>query len=148
MPMYEYACERGHHFERFLKVADYQTPQTCDCGTAGRRVLSLPIVFAQRECVYDSPVDGRPITSWKQRREDLARNGCQEYDPEMKKDYHRRLEREDRELESKIEATVEAEIERMPGHKREALQNELNGGAQATPERSTVPISTVRELSK
>ena len=30
---------------------------------------------------YRSPIDGRPITSRAQRREDLRRNGCVEADP-------------------------------------------------------------------
>ena len=33
---------------------------------------------------YRSPIDGRPITSRSQRREDLKRNGCVEYEPSMK----------------------------------------------------------------
>jgi hypothetical protein len=30
---------------------------------------------------YKSPVDGRPITSASERRDDLARNGCVPYEP-------------------------------------------------------------------
>ncbi len=30
---------------------------------------------------YRSPIDGRPITSRSHRREDLARNGCIEWEP-------------------------------------------------------------------
>jgi hypothetical protein len=30
---------------------------------------------------YRSPIDGRPITSRSERREDLRRNGCVEVDP-------------------------------------------------------------------
>lgn len=32
---------------------------------------------------YQSPVDGRWITSRSQRRDDLKRNGCVEYEPSM-----------------------------------------------------------------
>lgn len=35
---------------------------------------------------YRSPIDGRPITSRSERREDLKRNGCIEIDPPKKKD--------------------------------------------------------------
>ena len=41
---------------------------------------------------------------------------------------------------------LEAEIERMPARKKEALVNELAGGAEAVPERGTVPIKTVKAL--
>ena len=115
-----------------LPVSQYQAPQICECGRRAKRVISAPMLaFAQRECVYDSPVDGRPITSWAQRREDLARHGCQEYDPGMKQDYHRRLERAQNELERHVDDTIEAEVDKMPARKREALQNELDNGASA-----------------
>lgn len=132
MPTYAYECDCGSAFDRVLPLAEYQTPQICECGHTAKRVISAPMLaFAQRECVYDSPVDGRPITSWAQRREDLARSGCQEYDPEMKKDYHRRLEREQNALERRVDATIEAEVDKMPARKRETLQSELDHGATA-----------------
>lgn len=133
MPTYEYLCAHCEaEFERVLPVAEYQVPQLCECGRKAKRVISAPMLaFAQRECVYDSPVDGRPITSWAQRRDDLARHGCQEYDPGMKQDYHRRLEREQNELERRVDATVEAAVDKMSVRKREALQNDLDRGANA-----------------
>lgn len=142
MPLYEYECERGHVFERVQPVAQCSDPQPCDCGQTGRRIISRTVGFVQRECVYDSPIDGRPITSWAQRREDMARNNCQEYDPGMRQDFDRRIAREDAQLDAKFDATIEAEIERLPVRKRERLQAELDSGAIATPERLTVPQST------
>lgn len=148
MPTYEYECQCGNAFERVLPVSAYQTPQWCHCGLQGRRVISRPmLVSVKQDICYDSPIDGRPITSWKQRQEDLARNGCQEYDPEMKTDYHRRIAREDAELDRKIEETVEAEIERMPSRKKEALANEIDAGATPTPERGSVPMASVTPIA-
>lgn len=145
--IYEYICPCGAEFERMLPVAEYQTPQICECGRKAKRVISAPMLaFAQRECRYDSPVDGRPITTWAERKEDLLRNGCSEYDPEMKKDYHRRLEREQNALERKFDSTIEAEIERMPGRKREKLQNELDSGATAAPVNSSIPRATTVDI--
>lgn len=142
--IYEYSCQCGNEFERILPAAEYKTPQWCHCGLQGERVISRPmLVTVKRDICYDSPIDGRPITSWKQRQEDLARNGCQEYDPEMRKDTDRRLAREDAELDAKIEQTVEAEIEKMPSRKKEALANELLGGASASPERISAPAKSI-----
>lgn len=147
MPLYEYRCSNGHEFERSLPVAEYKAPQTCECGARGERVISTPTIgYVQRECRYDSPIDGRPITSWRQRQDDLARHGCREYDPGMKQDYHRRIEREQTALEKKFDATVEAEIERMPSRKRERLQSELDSGAAATPSRGSVPLVTRKAI--
>jgi putative FmdB family regulatory protein len=146
MPTYEYACKAGHHFERVLPVAEYKSRQLCECGAEGRRVLSLPLLHVQRECRYDSPVDGRPITSWKQRREDLARAGCQPYDPGMKQDTDRRVKERAESLERSFDATIEAEIERMPSRKKESLERELTGGADAVPVNTSVPIKTTVEI--
>ena len=147
MPTYEYACEKGHHFERVLAVADYQTPQTCECGVAGRRVISVPARgYVQKECNYDSPITGKPITSWKQRRDDLARNGCREYDPEMRTDYDRRVKRDAAELEKGVDSTVDALYESLPTRKREQLESELKSGADATIERGSVPRATIRSI--
>ena len=143
--MYEYLCQYGHTFERVLPVAEYKSRQFCHCGSIGSKVISAPTVFASKDVCYDSPIDGRPITSMKARRDDLARNNCTEYDPEIKKDYARRIEREQLQLERSVEATVEATIEQMPVRKREKLESELRSGADCAPERQAAPfISTTK----
>lgn len=145
MPIYEYSCKNGHHFERVLPVADYKSRQTCDCGAEGRRILSLPMLKISQDLCYDSPIDGTPITSMKKRQWDLARSGCQPYDPEMKKDADRFRQREQESLEKAVDETVERAFEAMPAVKKERLANELLGGADATPERVTPaakPITT------
>lgn len=45
---------------------------------------------------YRSPIDGRVIDGRKQRREDLKRHGCVEYDPGMKQDAGRRRQGSER----------------------------------------------------
>ena len=115
MPTYEYSCKEGHIFERAIPVSDYQSKQTCDCGAEGRRIISIPrLVSVQRECNYDSPIDGRPITSRKQRLEDLARNNCREYDPGMRQDADRFRKQSDAALDRAVDKTVDAAIEAMP----------------------------------
>lgn len=145
--LYEYECERGHVFERVLPLHRYAEPQTCDCGAASHKILSAVRGFVQKDICYDSPIDGRPITSMRARRDDLARNNCVEYDPEIKKDYHARVEREQAKLEASIEATVEQEIEKMPARKRERLDAELRGGADVTPERRTAPFKSITQVN-
>lgn len=138
--IYEYECQCGNTFDRVLPVSEYNTPQWCHCGLQAKKIISRPMLVSVRQDIcYDSPVDGRPITSWAQRREDLARNGCEAYDPEMKRDTDRRIAREDAALDRAIEATVEAEIEKMPSRKKEALARELDAGATPVPERVNAP---------
>jgi putative FmdB family regulatory protein len=137
--IYEYSCKRGHRFERVLMVADYRTPQICECGADSRRIISLPrLVVTAPDVHYDSPIDGRPITSMAAHRDDLARNGCQLYDPEMRKDADRFRQRADKELDRKVDDTVDAMFEKMPTRKREQLENEVRGGADVDISRRSV----------
>ncbi len=135
MPTYSYACGCGAMFDRILRVKDYDQPQTCECGVVARKLLTVPMVFVSPTIAYESPIDGRQIIGMQARKEDLARSGCVEYDPEMKKDYTRRLAREDAAMDAKIDSFVEAQIDSMPSHKQEKLHNELLSGVEAVAER-------------
>ena len=137
--IYMYACQNGHEFERVLPVAEYQSKQQCDCGAEGRRIISIPrLISAQPNVCYDSPIDGRPITSMAQRRDDMARNGCREYEPGMRQDADRFRKQSDAALDKAVDQTVDAAIEAMPVKKRERLERELKSGADATIERRSV----------
>lgn len=136
--IYEYECQNGHHFERVMPVSDYDKPQVCDCGSPGHKIITrAPFGIVQGPCVYDSPIDGRIISSWAERRDDLARHGCQPYDPEMKRDAETYRRRQDEALDRSVDATVEAAFEKMPARQKEQLSNELTRGASADIVRST-----------
>jgi putative FmdB family regulatory protein len=129
VPTYEYLCKKGHHFERILPFSRYDEPQKCDCGAKSTKQMSVPkLAWAARECVYDCPITGAPITSRAQHRENLKRHGCQEYDPEMKKDAANFRNRKQQELESSLDRSVEEAIEKMPSRKKELLERELTSG--------------------
>lgn len=147
MPTYVYECALGHVFEVTMPMSAHTPRQQCVCGNVGVQVITAPTVFASKDICYDSPIDGRPITSMKARRDDLARNNCVEYDPEIKKDYARRVEREQAALERGIESTVEATIDAMPARKRERLESELKAGADCVPERQAAPFTTLTKVN-
>ncbi len=42
MPLYDFRCSEGHRFERFVALAEFASPQACECGAPSRRVLSAP----------------------------------------------------------------------------------------------------------
>lgn len=127
MPNYVYHCPNQHQFERFLIIAHIEKEQFCDiCGKQGERQIQAPLlVKGQSECRYDSPITGEIITSHHQRREDMKKHGCVEYDPEMKTDYLRGIEERDRELDRKIDETVEQSFESMSSQQRNRLATEL-----------------------
>lgn len=139
MPIYEYSCDCGTQFERFLSYHDSGVPQICECGAKAKKRISIPIMISATDDVrYASPVDGRPITSMRSRRDDLARHDCIPYDPEMKTDYKRRIESSEKALDLSVERTVEEAIEKMPTRKKEVLMGELRSGVTTEIVRSSV----------
>lgn len=104
---------------------------------AGKRIFAAPMFFGIKDVCYDSPIDGSPITSMAARREDLARNNCVEYDPEMRKDYTRRIEADERRLEQSVDTLLDKEISAMPSRKREKLAAEMESGMTADIVRQT-----------
>ena len=138
-PIYEYVCPEGHYFDRYLPLANYAEPQRCQCGREGRKLFPRVHLIRTKDIHYDSPIDGRPITSEAARREDLARSNCQPYDPEMKTDYNRRSKDSETALEKAFDDTVDREIAAMPARKREKLEAELAGGMDVAPARFTPP---------
>lgn len=41
MPFYDYECPKcGSNFDRMLPISRYDEPQTCDCGSVAKKVIS------------------------------------------------------------------------------------------------------------
>lgn len=126
MPLYEYRCKNGHTQTRFLPLSEHRAWVPCGCLEWAEQIITAPLLVkvAQDVC-YDSPIDGTPITNWHQRQEDLKRNGCREYDPEMKTDANRRLADGEAHLDKMIDAHVEEAVHKMPTATRGKLYSEL-----------------------
>lgn len=137
MPLHDFRCLSGHTTEEVVAqgVGWIFCPQ---CKEPANKVfLRFPAAFVQPDVHYASPVDGRPITSKQAHLEDLARNNCVAYDPEMKTDYLRRQKQADDRLEADIEHHFDAELSAMPARKKELLEQELRSGADLEFTRST-----------
>lgn len=128
MPLYEFLCDKGHKFDRFLKLADYDSLQVCECGAAATRKVSTPMfsIDATNFPAYQSPATGKWITSKAQRREDMKVSNCVDYEPSMVNEQQRRHAAEDAALDKKVEEHVENEIINMPAEKREKLAAEVD----------------------
>lgn len=130
MPLYDFGCPKGHKFEVFLPLRNFNDPQVCGCGLEARRLISVP--FIQPDISgYTSPIDGKWIGSRAQRREDLKRNNCVEWDTGMKEEQMRRQRAAEDKLDKAIDETVEAEIHGMGARKRDKLISELENGVTA-----------------
>lgn len=137
MPQYVYECPKHGRFERILRVAEHRSVVECECGTESRQVITpITVVIpshmsATGVSAYESPVSGEIITTQRQRANDLAENGCIEYDPGMKQDADRRVKEDDEKLDKLVDETFDREFTAMPGEKREALINEIASGSAA-----------------
>ena len=125
--LYQYRCASQHVTEKMCRYVDYEEAVPCDeCELAAVRIFTPPVmVKAQPDIAYDSPIDGRHITTHAARREDMQRHNCIEYDPEMKKDADRRTKERQDALDRSVEQTVEREIAKMPSAKRAQLKKEV-----------------------
>jgi hypothetical protein len=139
MPFYLYVCDNGHSFQRFSTISEHSPLAMCDCQALAKQVITAPVlVTCAADVCYDSPITGEPITSHHARLEDMKRHDCVEYDPEMKRDYERRIAEGDAKLDRLIDTHVEETIEKMPTATRAKLYRELTEqGVTAEPVRST-----------
>ncbi len=124
MPIYSFLCSCGTEFDRFLKLAEYDQPQTCECGKPATKVIKPTAIHVDFPA-YLSPASSKWITSRTERREDLKATGCVEYEPGMREAHEKKLAAEDAALDKKVEEHVEKEILSMPTAKRERLAAEV-----------------------
>lgn len=88
MPIYEYACGQcGRGWEIHCSVKEHRSERECECGGIGRRVLSVPMITPdiQPYRAVAGDMAGKPITSRREHREYLKRNGLVEVGNEQPK---------------------------------------------------------------
>lgn len=127
MPVYVFRCEKGHKFDRFLKLEDYDTPQVCDCGCRAERQIVATMIRPDipNWDRYVSPATGKLITSYKERREDMKASGCVDYEPSLTNETKKSISQQEAYLDKAIEETVDMEFEKMDSRKKEQLESEL-----------------------
>lgn len=149
MPLHDWRCPTGHVFEAFVERDNLDRTMAClQCkGMAEKVFLRAPLGFVRGDVHYESPLDGRPITSYQAHVNELARGDCVEYEPGIKQDGERRRKESEESLERAMNETVEREIAAMPVRKLEKLTAELEGGLTAEPARVTPQQKSFREAA-
>lgn len=101
MPMYSYKCSAtGAVFDRFESMKETGTKVECNCGAIAKKVYHAPMAWVETDCPpHIAPRTGEKITTNKQRREFMAREGlmdANDFTPEFmrKRDKERRRKRE------------------------------------------------------
>lgn len=132
MPIYDYHCDACESdMQIYYSFKEHINVTTCDCGQIAKQVVSVPMLIKSRMVYYDSPIDGRPITSEAARREDMAKNDCVEYDPGMRQDNDRHVAESQQALDRSIDDTMEKEISHLSSRQLETLNSEIASGASA-----------------
>lgn len=83
MPTYQAVCMQcGKYHEYIRRCAQSDDSPDC-CGVkTEKRILSAPMarMDIQPWDAFESPASGKLITSYAQRREDMARTGCRDWE--------------------------------------------------------------------
>lgn len=147
MPLHDFECPACKQvYEQFVPMN--QLDKIYACGAHNPPVelvkvfLKAPAGYVQPDICYDSPVDGRAITSKHARAEDLRRNNCVPYEPGMRQDMERRQQAEARQLDAGVDATVDEFFATAPSRKLEKLEQELHAGAAVEVSRASPATTT------
>ena len=135
MPVYSYkcpACQRA--FDRFLKLANYDDPQTCDCGTVATKQLCAPVILGDY-AGYNCPVTGQWIEGRRAHEDNLRRHGCRVLEPGETESARAAHARSEAEFDRQIEQTAEQLVAGLSSQKLEKLASEMQSGVTATVER-------------
>lgn len=149
MPLFDWRCPTGHIFEAYQPSDRLDSTMAClQCKAMADKVfLKAPLGFVRGDVHYESPLDGRPITSYQAHVNELARGDCVEYEPGIKQDGERKRRESEESLERAVDETVERAIAAMPARKLEKLTAELEGGLTAEPARVTPHQKSFREAA-
>lgn len=144
MPLHDFRGGCGCTFDQMVAHGVNEVPCPKHPHMLAQKVfLTAPAGFVQRDICYDSPIDGRAITSKQARIEDLRRNDCVEYDPGMRQDAAKRRAQAEVELDRSVDATVDEFFATAPTRKLEKLDQEIRAGASVDLVRSTPDASAL-----
>jgi hypothetical protein len=126
MPVYEAVCLKCGKYHEYVRPvsACMDTPECCGTKT-DKRILSAPMArpdIAPWDA-YESPATGRMITSHAERREDMRRAGCRDWEGQdvERREATKRKAEDDAKLDAKLDATVRQAWADLPPSKKATL---------------------------
>lgn len=132
MPTYTFRCsDCGAVFDKILRLAQYNDPQTCSCGKPAKRVIVAPAIRTDISG-YRCPVTDKWIEGRRAHAENLKRTGCRLYEPGETDHFKRQKASEEAKFEKELDQTADRLIAELPAVKREKLIGEVEGGISAT----------------
>ena len=124
MPTYESICHQCGKLHGYYKpVSEYLNTPDC-CGVKTEKVIMTPPKgYVSMDICYDSPIDGRPITSKQARIEDLKRSGCREWEGmASEKNAVKKAEKESAELlDKQLDTRIHEAVQTLKPEAKRAL---------------------------
>ena len=131
MPVYVYKCtECAKKFDRFLKLAQFDEPQSCECGGKAERQIVAPFISPDY-APYDCPITGKRIEGRKEHEANLAAHGCRVLEPGETQEAQRRAAADEATFDKNLDNTVEELVASLPPRKLEQLASEVQHGVTA-----------------
>jgi predicted nucleic acid-binding Zn ribbon protein len=124
MPVYESVCLNCGKYHEYIRTVSncLDTPECCGIKT-DKRILSAPMGIVDIPA-YESPATGKWITSRSERKEDLKRSGCREWEgmeAEKQEAENRKKYEEEAQDKSLDHVVRQAWADLPPSKKAEAL---------------------------
>ena len=124
MPIYEaicLKCGKYHDYASSLANRD-NTPECCGENTK-KVILSAPVGYCEN-IHYQSPIDGKAITTKQARIEDMRRNGCRPWEglEQERKVAQQRAAEEEKQHDKKLEEAVVGAWHSLSGEQKKVLE--------------------------
>lgn len=124
MPVYEAFCDSCRNLQTYIRKVDDRdkTPVCCDVPTR-KVILTVPMGFVQVDVCYDSPIDGRPITTRQARIEDMKRSGSRPWEgmKDERAEAARRVAYSDMESDKALDKAIDQSMMQISETSRRAL---------------------------
>ena len=125
MPIYESICRKCGKTHEYIRTASQylDTPECCGAKTQ-KVILTAPYGVVDIPA-YQSPINGKWINSRSERREDLKRNNCREWEgfEQETKVAQERAKQEEKTQDAKLEEAVVSAWHQLPTEKRKVLES-------------------------
>lgn len=123
MPLYEYSCERCQATETAFRHVEQRHDAPTHCNKPMQKLIT-PAMVRPEIAAFQSPIDGRPINSRKQWREDLKRNQCRPWEGMSAEKKHAASiqQSQDAKFEKRMREATADTLSHMSRSKQEALK--------------------------
>ena len=136
MPLYAYKCWACQARRDVLKpIADLNRSESCEkCQATMERQLAAPAVIGDY-AGYACPISNKWVEGRRAHEENLKKHGCRVYEGGETEAFRANKQKEETELDRRVDETVEQYYEALPAEGREQLAVAVQSGLDVAIER-------------